>query len=91
MTVYDHDYKPDYTKDYDEKLVDMNSLMKLPCGGIAYYDENSGINYRCGHCMAVVGSIAMPQHCRDEMTKWDNWEALGGKAWDYYAEPDEWE
>ena len=91
MTVYDHDHKPDYTKDYDEKLVDMNSLMKLPCGGIAYYDENSGISYRCGHCMAVVGSIAQPQRCKDEEAKWANWEALGGKGWDYYAEPDEWE
>ena len=90
MTVYDYDYAPG-GDGYKEELVDMNSLMKLPCGGIAYYDENSGISYRCGHCMAVVGSVAMPARCKEEMDKWDRWEALGGKGWDYYTEPEEWE
>jgi hypothetical protein len=90
VTVYDYDYAPG-GDGYKEELVDMNSLMKLPCGGIAYYDENSGISYRCGHCMAVVGSVAMPARCKEEMDKWDRWEALGGKGWDYYTEPEEWE
>lgn len=76
---------------YKQELVDRYSLMKLPCGGIAYYDENSGIAYRCGHCNAVVGSIAMPKHCKDEIDKWDAWEAMGGQKWDYYTEPEEWE
>jgi hypothetical protein len=90
VSVYDYDYAPG-GEGYKEELVDMNSLMKLPCGGIAYYDENSGISYRCGHCMAVVGSVAMPARCKEEMDKWDRWEALGGKGWDYYTEPEEWE
>ena len=63
--------------------------MRLPCGGIAYFDEASGISYRCEVCGAVVGSMGMPQSCKDEMTKWDNWAALGGQAWDYNVEPEE--
>ena len=89
MTVYDHDYRPDYSKGYDDRLVDHYDPMVLPCGGVAYYDENSGISYRCGHCMAVVGSIGMPPECKREMDKWDLIEKLGGKGWDYFAEPDE--
>jgi hypothetical protein len=60
--------------------------MHLPCGGIAYFDEDSGISYRCEDCMAVVGSIGQPQHCKDEAEKWEAWEKLGGKGWDYLAE-----
>jgi hypothetical protein len=60
--------------------------MKLPCGGIAYFDEDSGISYRCELCGAVVGSIGQPQSCKDEMQKWDNWSKLGGKGWDYRQE-----
>ncbi len=60
--------------------------MRLPCGGTAYFDESSGISYRCEDCMAVVGSIGMPQSCKDEAKKWEVWEALGGKGWDYLAE-----
>lgn len=66
-------------------------VMKLPCGGRAVFDEASGISYRCEVCMAVVGSIGMPEDCKDEMTKWDNWAELGGKAWDYNLEPEEFE
>lgn len=62
--------------------------MCLPCGGIAYWDESSGISYRC-ECGAVVGSIGMPQSCKDEAAKWENWEKLGGKGWDYFAEYEE--
>lgn len=58
--------------------------MSLPCGGIAYFDESSGISYRC-ECGAVVGSIGQPQRCKDEAKKWEVWEALGGQGWDYYA------
>ena len=70
------------------ELVEEMSLldpMPLPCGGVAYWDESSGINYRC-ECGAVVGSIGMPQACQDEADKWKNWEKLGGKGWDYFAE-----
>jgi hypothetical protein len=58
-------------------------LMSLPCGGIAAFDVESGISYRCMNCFAVVGSIGMPQHCKDEIKKWDNWAEMGGKNWDY--------
>ena len=61
-------------------------LMRLPCGGIAYFDTNSEISYRCELCGATVGSIGQPQHCKDEMQKYENWEKLGGKGWDYFEE-----
>lgn len=60
--------------------------MFLPCGGRAYFDTSSGMSYRCKDCLAVVGSIGMPQECKDEAAKWDNWEKLGGKGWDYFSE-----
>lgn len=58
--------------------------MFLPCGGTAYWDESSGISYRCETCMAVIGSIGQPQHCKDEARKYRVWEELGGKGWDYF-------
>jgi hypothetical protein len=58
-------------------------LMALPCGGIASLDNESGFMYRCGHCLAVVGSVGMPRQCQDEIKKWDNWEKLGGQGWNY--------
>lgn len=54
----------------------------LPCGGVAYFDESSGIGYRC-ECGAVVGSIGQPRSCKEEADKYKNWEQLGGKGWDY--------
>jgi hypothetical protein len=60
--------------------------MKLPCGGTAYFDQESGISFRCWDCMAVVGSIGQPQECKDAAQKYENWEKLGGKGWDYFAE-----
>lgn len=59
--------------------------MRLPCGGVAYFDEGSGISYQC-ECGATVGSIGMPKHCKDEAEKWEVQKALGGKGWDYYEE-----
>lgn len=64
---------------------DLLDPMKLPCGGVAYWNENTGINHRCENCGSVVGSWGQPQRCKDEMQKWDNWEKLGGKGWDYFA------
>jgi hypothetical protein len=58
-------------------------LMRLPCGGIAEFDEDSGISYRCRVCNTVVGSIGMPKVCKDEIEKYDNWAKLGGQDWDY--------
>ena len=57
--------------------------MHLPCGGAAYFDEDSGISFRCELCGAVVGSIGQPQSCKDEAAKYDNWAKLGGKGWNY--------
>lgn len=77
-----------YTK-METVNADYTDYMVMPCGGVAYYDENSGISFRCGHCMAVVGSVAMPKECKREMDKWELIKMLGGQGWDYFAEPDE--
>ena len=74
-------------KHNDHGLVDP---VRLPCGGVAYFDEGSGISYRC-ECGATVGSIGMPRACREEAEKWDMIKALGGKGWDYFAEIEEYE
>lgn len=71
-----------YNNTFLENVRDMPPI-KLPCGGIAYFDESSGISYRCEYCMAVVGSIGQPQRCKDEAKKYDNWKSLGGVGWDY--------
>lgn len=63
-------------------IVELLRPMYLPCGGTAYWDESSGINYRC-ECGSVVGSIGQSQHCKDEAQKYYNWESLGGKGWNY--------
>lgn len=57
--------------------------LHLPCGGIAYFDHESGISYRCGTCFAVVGSVGQPKSCHDEIEKWNAFEILGGRGWDY--------
>ncbi len=58
--------------------------MPLPCGGIAYFDESSGISYRCEDCGAVVGSIGQPRSCVEEAKKYEAWKLLGGKGWNYF-------
>ena len=63
-------------------IIEFPSL-KLPCGGLAIFDESSGIGYRCEDCMAVVGSMGQPDYCKEEAEKWQAWEILGGKGWDY--------
>jgi hypothetical protein len=39
--------------------------IELECGSIASFDMDSGISYRCTTCFAVVGSIGMPDRCRE--------------------------
>jgi hypothetical protein len=56
--------------------------MHLPCGGTAFWDESSGISYRC-ECGSVVGSIGQPQHCKEEAKKWEVYEEQGMWKWDY--------
>jgi hypothetical protein len=55
----------------------------LPCGDTAYFDHDSGISYRCETCFAVVGSVGQPRSCTEEAQKYEAWEAIGGKGWDY--------
>jgi hypothetical protein len=55
----------------------------LPCGSTAYFDHDSGISYRCESCFAVVGSVGQPRSCKEEAQKYEAWEELGGKGWDY--------
>lgn len=57
--------------------------MYLPCGGVAYFDESSGIGYRCEHCGAVLGSMGQSQRCKDEAKKWETYEKAGMWRWDY--------
>jgi hypothetical protein len=43
---------------------DRTAPVTLLCGSTAYFDEGSGISYRCETCMAVVGSMGMPRSCQ---------------------------
>ncbi len=60
-------------------------VLKLPCGGTAFFDYESGCSYRCRNCMATIGSIRQSQECKDAAQMYANWEALGGQNWDYRA------
>ena len=66
--------------------IELVDPMKLPCGGTSYFDQELGISYRCMDCGAVVGSIGQPQRCKEAAQKYANWEAMGGKGWDYFSE-----
>ena len=69
---------------YDDDIeFGLTKPMQLPCGGVAYFDFESGISYRCETCGAVVGSIGQPDECKEEARKYDVIKALGGKGWDY--------
>jgi hypothetical protein len=69
-------------------MIDYTDYMVLPCGGVAYYDEPThGMNYFCAQCERRV--CDMGDACLREEDKWRVIELLGGKGWDYFAEPDE--
>lgn len=59
------------------------NILHLPCGGTAYFDEQSGYSYRCESCMATVGSIAQPQQCKDAEFLIKAEAALSSKKWNY--------
>ena len=59
-------------------------VLKLPCGGTAFFDYESGCSYRCSTCYAVIGSIGQSKECKDAAQMYANWEALGGFDWDYH-------
>ena len=58
-------------------------VLKLPCGGTAFFDYESGCSYRCSTCYAVIGSIGQSKECKDAAQMYANWEALGGNGWCY--------
>ena len=58
--------------------------IRIPCGATAYFDEDSGISYRCEHCMAVVGSMGQPRECKEKALEYELMEKLGGKGWVYH-------
>lgn len=58
--------------------------IKLPCGGVASFDESSGISYRCEDCGSVVGSIGQPRECKEAAKEYDLMKALGGQGWEYH-------
>lgn len=74
---------------YTRDNIALTNPIKLPCGGTAYFDHESGISYRCVDCMAVVGSMGMPDYCQEEAQKYRNWKAMGGKGWDYIGREDD--
>ena len=60
------------------------SQIHLPCGGVAEFDESSGISFRCLDCMSVVGSMGQPRRCKEETEKYDMLSKLGSVVkWDY--------
>ena len=68
--------------------------IKLPCGGVASFDHDSGISYRCEYCMAVVGSMGQPRECKEKELEYELMKQLGGKGWDYHEhilEDEEWQ
>lgn len=40
-------------------------LPVMPCGGQPRFDHQSGYAYRCEDCMAVLGSIAQSDRCKE--------------------------
>ena len=55
----------------------------MPCGGTAYFDHSSGISYRCDTCFAVLGSIGMPQECREIYRKMELLDVIAGKKQEF--------
>lgn len=58
--------------------LDFSKPVYMPCGGVAYFDHSSGFSYRCATCMSVIGSIGMPQECRDEYRKMEMLDIIAG-------------
>ncbi len=64
-------------------MIEAYKPIHLPCGGVAYFEVESGISYRCEMCMAVVGSVGMPSYCRDEYRKTEMLDILAGEQKGY--------
>lgn len=39
-------------------------MERLRCGGVAEFDQESSIGYRCTSCFAILGSMGQPERCR---------------------------
>lgn len=65
------------------KEIKIPLFIKLPCGNRAFFDTDSEMGYRCEACNAITGSIGQPRECYELEKKYENWEKLGGKGWDY--------
>lgn len=62
-----------------------STILKLPCGGIAHFDDGAGYGYRCENCMAVLDSIGQPRRCKEEADKWRAYQKMGLFRWNYYT------
>jgi hypothetical protein len=40
----------------------------LPCGAVAIFDRETECSWRCQDCFAVVGSVGMPERCRQALS-----------------------
>jgi len=58
---------------------DVPEYADAPCGNIAYFDEGSGIGYRCESCNAIIGSVGMPRACKALMDMEEVVNKLKGK------------
>ena len=58
-------------------------LDRMACGGVPYFDVDSGCAYRCDTCGAVLGSIAQSPTCiemnDDEENRKTEWKMLAGE------------
>lgn len=59
--------------------LDFYKPVYMPCGGTAYFDHSSGISYRCDVCNSVLGSVGMPQECREIYRKMELLDVIAGK------------
>lgn len=59
------------------------TFIRLHCSSVAEFDYEIGNGYRCTKCHAVVSGKDEPKDCREKREKWEIWEKLGGKQWDY--------
>lgn len=39
-------------------------LDKMKCGGVPWFDHESGHAYRCDLCNAVIGSVGQSKRCK---------------------------
>lgn len=55
----------------------------LPCGGMAFWDEDKLSGHRCTTCGQIIGSETQPKKCIDLLNQYLLVASLGGKGWDF--------